>query len=75
MCVNIYILAICPPLYFPPAGGKPLNTASFKAVEVFLAPVGGKMSDSPCCRTVAAGSVAAGGQKGGFFYTYSDLKG
>ncbi len=34
-----------PPLYFPPAGGKPRNTTSSKTVGVFfLAPVGGKMS-------------------------------
>ncbi len=62
MYIAVYISVKSPPLYFPPAGGKPRNTSSFKSVEGFSCPRRGKDVRLAVLRT-----VAAGGQKVGFF--------
>ncbi len=65
MYVNVYIPVKSPPLCFPPAGGKPRNTAYGKAVDVFfnhsfLSPPGERCPQD---------------RKGAFYQTYADLTG
>ncbi len=73
MYVNVYIAVKSPPLYFPPAGGKPRNIVSCKTMDVFSCPRRGDTEQSgepqsARCPLVALRAVAAGRTERGLFF-------